>query len=336
MIHSTNTNEQSQTKNLQKIYWKTYVKAPPMFEEVFNTPKWPANRTFATTMPIIGLGQFALKPEGAAPKYDSMAEGTPTTFTFATFALAYKITEEGREEDPERLYKRLPEMLAYSGVVSKENLVWTVFNMAFNGPTSVQPVLGTDGQPLCSSTHLLEGVPGQQYTNNGGLTTLTPESFQNALTNYQLMPDDRGLPMYKTPRKLIVHPNIISLGQTCLHSELYPYSSDNRPNLVKGATELFSPRYLTLTNSWFLAAGKGDEEADTHSLVAPFHWKDRVRTWEDAETGNESQRSSFRLSTGWEDWRGFYGAQGAAIAMFLTAATAFLACMHGALSGLLT
>lgn len=311
MIHSTNTNEQSQTKQLVKTYWKTYVKAPPMFEVVFNTPKWPANRSFATTMPIVGMGLYGLKPEGAPPKYDNMQEGTPTTFTFATFALAYKITEEGREEDPERLYRRLPEMLAYSGVVSKEILVWTVFNLAFNGVGSVQPVLGTDGQPLVSSTHLLEGAPGQQYSNNGGATSLSPESFQNALLNYQLIPDDKGLPTYRTPKQLIVHPNIISLGQTVLHSELYPYSSENRPNLTKGATALFSPRYLTLQNSWFLAAGKGDEEGDTHSLVAPFHWRDRVRTWEDDETGNESQRASFRLSTGWEDWRGFYGAIGA-------------------------
>jgi hypothetical protein len=311
MIHSTNTNIQSQTKQLQKVYWKTYMKAPPMFEEVFNTPKWPTNRSFATTMPIIGLGLYALKPEGQPPTYDSMSEGTPTTFTFATFALAYKITEEGRMEDPERLYRRLPEMLAYSGVVSKEIIVWAVFNLAFNGPTSAQPVLGPDGQPLVSSTHLLEGVPGQTYSNNGGATSLTPESFQNALTNYQLMPDDRGLPMWKTPRKLIVHPNIISVGQTVLHAELYPYSSENRPNVVKGATGLMSPRYLTLANSWYLAAGKGDEEGDTQSLVAPFHWRDRVKTWEDEETGNESQRASFRLSTGWEDWRGFYGVIGA-------------------------
>lgn len=310
MIHSTNTNVQSQTKNLQKIYWKTYMKAPPMFEEVFNTPNWPTNRSFATTMPLIGLGYYGLKPEGAPPKYDAMAEGTPTTFNFTTYSLAYKITEEGQLEDPERLYRKLPEMLAYSGIVSKEIIAWSVLNLAFNGVGSAAPVLGSDGQPLCG-THPLEGIPGQTYSNNGGATTLTPESLQNALTNFQLMPDDRGLPMWKTPRKLIVHPNIISIGQTVLHSVLYPYSSDNRPNVVREATELFSPRYLTLPNSWYLSAGKGDEEGDTQSLVVPFHWKDKTRTWDDAETGNESQRASFRLSSGWEDWRGFYGAVGA-------------------------
>jgi hypothetical protein len=209
------------------------------------------------------------------------------------------------------MFRRLPEMLAYSGTISKEIIIWAVFNLAFNGVGSAQPVLGPDGQPLASSVHPLEGLPGQTYSNYGGITSLTPESFQNALTAFQLLPDDRGLPMWKTPRKLIVHPNIIGIGQTVLHADLYPYSSENRPNVVKDATGLMSPRYLTLPNSWYLVAGKGEEEADTHSLVAPFHWRDRVRTWEDPETGNQSQRASFRLSTGWEDPRGFYGSSGA-------------------------
>jgi hypothetical protein len=310
-IGSTNTTVNQQGMRLQKIYWKTYMKAPQMFEEVFNTPSWDPSRSFATTMPVIGLGLYALKPEGQPPAYDMAAEGTPTTFTFATFSLAYKITEEGRLEDPERMFRRLPEMLAYSGTISKEIIIWAVFNLAFNGVGSAQPVLGPDGQPLASSVHPLEGLPGQTYSNYGGITSLTPESFQNALTAFQLLPDDRGLPMWKTPRKLIVHPNIIGIGQTVLHADLYPYSSENRPNVVKDATGLMSPRYLTLPNSWYLVAGKGEEEADTHSLVAPFHWRDRVRTWEDPETGNQSQRASFRLSTGWEDPRGFYGSSGA-------------------------
>jgi len=288
------------------------MKAPPMFEEVFNTPKWDASRSFATTMPLVGFGTFALKPEGQPPIYDAAAEGTPTTFTFATFALAYKITEEGREEDPDRMFRRLPEMLAYSGLVSKEILVWSVFNLGFNGAGSAQPVLGSDGQPLFSAVHPLEGQPGVTYSNYGGITSLTPEAFQNALTQFQLLPDDRNLPMWKTPVKLIVHPNIIGNAQVVLHAELYPYSSSNAPNVVKDAVpSIMAPRYLTGTNSWYLVAAKGDEEADTHSLVAPFHWRDRVRTWEDDETGNYSQRSTFRLSYGWEDARGSYGSPGA-------------------------
>jgi|SRR5271166_1438955 len=307
-IHSTSTYFQAASKVLRRVFIKTAKEVPVLYSHIFNIEQNDTKRPFMTVLPIVGLGTLALKPEGAGPAFDQSFEGTATTFNFLTYALAYKITEEAELEDAQNLLSRLPRMLAYGEQITKELLYWNVLNFAFTAGVN-----GADGVTLANAAHPLAGNPGITFSNTAGSTALTPESLQNAFINFQTLVDDRNLPIYRTPRYLVVPPQLHKVAEEVLGSPYYPYSSENKVNVVEGKLQLLVSRYLTLTSppAWYVLSGVGDIEDDTNSLVVSYKWQNKQVTWMDGATGNMSHRTSFRATWGWVDWRGVYGSQGA-------------------------
>jgi hypothetical protein len=301
---NTSTFFQSNSKVLKAVYVQNIKKVPPLYQEIFNTLDVDMKRPFYTALPIIELGPLAVKTEGQSPVFDQAFEGIPTTFLYQTFALAYKITEEAELEDALSLIKRLPGMLAYSEQITKDLLFWQLFNLAFTAGVN-----GSDGVPLVSAAHPL-GVSGQTFSNSGALTALSPESLQAAFISFHTMLSDRTNPMYKTPKHLVIPPQLQKIAEEILGSQYYPYSGENRKNVVERSVTPLVSRYLTSPTAWFVLAGKGDIEGDSHSLVTGFKWQNRQRTWTDEATGNMNHRTSFRTTFGFLNWRGFWGSQG--------------------------
>lgn len=297
---------QSASKVVKRVFLKTAEKVPVLYTDVFNIVTPDMKRPFWTVLPIIGTGPFSLKPEGSSPTFDQAFEGTPTTFNFVTYALGYKVTEEAELEDAMNILARLPAMLAYSEQITKELLFWNVFNFAWDST-----VVGFDGKPLAAVDHPLSGAPGVTVSNFAGNVALTPESLQNAFVAFHTLVDDRNLPIYRTPKLLIVPPQLHRVAEEVTGSPYYPYSAENRLNVVQGKVQVLVSRYLTTPTMWAVLAGKGDIEGDSHSLLVAFKWQNRVRSWVDNETGNFNQVSSFRASWGWVDWRGTYFSAGA-------------------------
>ena len=303
---NTSTFFQSNSKVLKAVYVQNMKKVPAVYQEVFNTLDVDMKRPFATFQPIIEMGTLAVKQEGANPAFDQPIEGIPTTFLYQTFALAYKITEEAELEDAMALIKRLPGMLAYSEQVTKDLLFWQAFNLAFTSGVN-----GADGVPLVSTAHPLIGAPGNPtFSNSGGTVALSPEALQAAYISFHTMLSDRGLPMYKTPKQLVIPPQLQKVAEEILGSPYYPYSNENRTNVVQRSVTPLVSRYLTSPTAWFVLAGKGDIEGDSHSLVTGFKWQNRQRTWVDESTGNMNHRTSFRATYGFKNFRGFWGSQG--------------------------
>jgi len=303
--HNTSTFFQSNSKVLKAVYVHNVKKAPPLYQEVFNALDVDMKRPFATFQPINELSTLAVKPEGANPAFDQASEGIPVTFLYQTFALAYKITEEAELEDAMSLLKRLPGMLAFSEQVTKDLLYWQVFNLAFTAGVN-----GADGVPLCSTAHPLVAAGAQTFSNSLGTAALSPEALQAAYILFQTMLSDRGLPMYKTPKTLIIPPQLQKVAEEILGSQYYPYSAENRTNVVQRSVTPLVSRYILNPTNWFVAAGKGDIEGDSHSLVVGHKWQNRQRTWVDESTGNMNHRTSFRSTYGWKNWRGFLGSLG--------------------------
>src|SRR2546427_10581624 len=151
---NTGTFFQAATKVVKRVFLKTAAKVPVLYKDIFNIVTPDMKRPFWTVLPIIGLGPFSLKVEGSSPVFDQGFEGTPTTFNFVTYSMAYKVTEEAELEDAQNILARLPAMLAYSEQITKELLFWNIINFAFDGA-----VLGFDGVALASSAHPLSGMP---------------------------------------------------------------------------------------------------------------------------------------------------------------------------------
>jgi len=296
---------QAATKVVKRVFIKTAVKVPVLYPEIFNIVTPDMKRPFWTVLPIIGTGPFTLKPEGSAPAYDQALEGTPTTFNFVTYSLAYRVTEEAELEDAQNLLARLPAMLAYSEQITKELLIWNIVNFAFDAG-----VLGFDGQPLASTAHPLSGMPGVNFSNSGGTVALTPEALQNALINFHTLVDDRNLPIYRSPKYLLVPPQLHKIAEEIVGSPYYPYSAENKLNVVEGKVRPLVVRYITSTTQWGVLAGKGDIEGDSHSMVIGYKWQNRDRSWVDQATGNFNHKSSFRAAWGFIDFRGTYWSAG--------------------------
>ena len=310
-VISTNTWFQAQSKVLKQVFIKSVPEAPPLFRKFFNIEEPDQRRSFFQVLPIVGFGALALKPEGSAPLQDQAYEGIASMFPFLTYSLKYAITKEGQVEDAMNINARLPRALRFAEDQTKEFLIWNVLNQAFATGVTL-----FDGLPLCSTGHPLGGSAVNQYgtySNSLGATALTPESLQNAFILLETLPDDRALNTYRTPKMLVIPPQLHKTGEEILGSSYYPYSNENRINVVQDKIEPLVCRYLTQTSppGWFVTAGKGDFGTDAHTCFASFKWEYAQRTWLDENTNNLFHATETRLTWGAVDGRGIVGSQGA-------------------------
>jgi hypothetical protein len=296
---------QISTKVVHGLYEKQVRKMPLLYTELYNQVEPDSDRPFITFAPIVGLSTFGLQVEGAPPTFDKAEELLPSTFVFVSYGLAYRITDEGRMETAKVALSRLPRMLAYSEQITKELLLWNIFNFAFDST-----VLLPDGQPLCSTAHPLLKEPGVTVSNSGGTLALSPEALQNAFIHFMTLVDDRGIPIYRTPQDLWVPPSLQKPAEEILGSTHYPFSSENRVNIQEGRLRLHVIRYITSPTQWMITAGKGSLEGDTHSIIVSFKYQNRHHSWLDDATDTFNHKSKFRLAYGAVDWRGVWGSQG--------------------------
>lgn len=315
---SSRTSTQAQTKVLEGTYQNKTREYPPLYESFFNVVTTNSKRSFATWLPVAGLGPLQFKGEGQAPEYDQPYELIPYTANFFTYALAVKATEEADTEDPENYVGKVPGELAMSCSETKDLIYWNTVNLGFD-----PRVLGSDGQPLFSASHPLGPIStptgvvssiGSNFSNTLGSTALTPESLQQARIIFKTMWSDRGMPDRRTPVTLMVPETMEKIAEEINGSPLAPFSTDNRKNVLQGKVTVMANRFLTLSNAWFLFAGKGDPFSgnDCHQLFVAFKWDNRYKAWTDPETDNYSQKTSFRCTYGFAGWRGSVGSLGSA------------------------
>lgn len=315
---TSRSNVQGKTKVLEKVFYNKAKAIPPLYEKIFNIIHTNPKRGFATFLPMTEIGTLEFKPEGASPVYDSPFENIPITVNYVTYALAVKATEEGSTEDPENIVGEIAGQLADACRETKDLTFNNVFNTAFSGS-----VLGADAQPLISAVHPLgprmtsTGVisqTGQTFSNSLGAAALTPQSLQAGYILFETLLSDRGRPDRRTAQTLMVHPNLVKVGQEILGSAGVPYTNDNTKNVVEGTVQLLGNRYLTNPNAYFILGGKGDpfSGGDNHQIFAAIKWDNRYKVWTDDETDNYNQKVSTRFTYGFGGWRGVVGSLGAA------------------------
>lgn len=311
-LNYTNTWFQSQSKSLKTVFDKTNPQVPLLYPQWLNTLEGDADRSFFQVLPFYGFGLMGLKMEGAAPLLDQGGEGTPSMFPYTTWGLQYGVTMESRLEDPYRINGRLPRFLRYSEDQTKEQLLWNILNQAFS--TNAAMAIW-DGLPLCSTAHVLSGTPGVTYSNSLGATALTPETLQQAFILMETLPDDRNLATFRTPKQIIAPPGLQRVIEEILGSAYYPYSDENRVNVVQDKVEPLIVRYLNAPATgpfpWFVSAGKGDLGSDAHASFASFKFQHQQHVWYDDATGNMYHKTEFRGTWGSVDGRGLVGSQGA-------------------------
>lgn len=287
-----------------KKYSNTIKKETETYSDILNEIP-PDKRPFLQFQRYTGMGLMTQFTDGSPVPYDEPSETGSFFATYLKYGLGYKYTEDANDDDFAQMLGKLSEMLAYSRIITEEYLYWNIFNQAFTSGVN-----GNDGVTLVNSAHPVPKVPSMTQSNTGGTIALSPEAIFAAKIAFKSLVDERGLPIRRTPKTLLVPLELEMGAREMLGADKYPYSDENRPNVQKNALSLMCSRYLSSPTAFFILAGKGEPGSDCHALFTSHKYKDRQQTWTNKETGTFGHRAYFRSIWGFYDWYGTWGSQG--------------------------
>lgn len=293
---------------------KTPAQYPNIFTEVDNDPE----RSFMDIGEYAELGVLHRRNEFENPRKDAPYELIPAHFTFFTYALEVEFSQEAQTEDPMHMMGKAGEMFAFSEQNTKDRLYSNTLNQAFN-PAFQLP----DGQPLISSNHILDPVPGDTgatsakglpvFSNNLGNTSLSPEALNAAITVLQNMLSARGLAISRDAVRLVIGPNaaMMQLAREITGSPYHPNTADNKINPEYEALVPYAYRYLTSPTAWFVTCNKTVIRGGMASLITSHKHQNKVRTWYTDSNMSWHMVDEFRSTFGARGWRDIVGSQGA-------------------------
>lgn len=282
----------------KKILFNSYKERPNEGAKLVNSEK--SQRAYEETLPIAGFGTLVNKPEGGSITYQDAMMGTPKRFTWSTFGLGFRITREMFEDD---LYgimgNRMSKALGRSARNNLEIVQHAPYNNAFDTAFSGF----VSGESLCSTAHanIRGGTQSNRVDSDFDLLAL-----QVAIEHFHGLMDETGvIPALFIP-KLVVH----SVGDMWLVDQVLkttqlPGGNQNDINTVSrlGLTGHLS-HYLTDSDAWFVLA-------DEHRVM---YWERRALSFsnsDDFHTDDALYKCSRRNGSGYDDWRGVWGSQGA-------------------------
>lgn len=302
----TNTFVNALSRVMRKAFFTTVEKIPEFYPTVLNVEnEGKQARPFVDEMSLVGFGLIPEKPQGEDLVFDQAGEGYVTRYTYVTYAMGYRVSKEMMLEDVMGIIPQLPQALAYSARQTVETKVWGIFNLGFD-----VNITGADGKPLFASDHPKK--EGGTLSNTATAAALSVTTLQDAIVNaFDLLEDDRGLPIVRTARYLLVPPQLERTALELIKSAYVPGTANNEINIQYDRLEVVVSRYLTDTNAWFVLGNKGPLGSDAHALKVIWRWKDNFE--QDTDFNSKTIKSSldFRFTYGWSDWRGTYGNPGA-------------------------
>lgn len=286
---------------LRMYSFERYRQTPEQFPRYVNVRN--STRAYEEDTGISGLGPLAPKGELEAVPFDEPIGLGLVRYIHQAYGLAVAYSREMRNDDQYGIMMRLAAELGRSARYTAELFGHDVYN---NGFTSSKYV-GRDGQPLFSTAHPVPGT-GSTIANKPAVDVdLSQAALEAAIQSFETQVDDRGMPIDMAPRILLVHPLNRLNAKRLLESEFQPGSNVNDINvLTDEGIVVMTSRFLTDPDAWFLLAPPADIDVN-------FFWREApdTMTWEDQTADAIFHKIYMRISTGFGDWRGTYGSQGA-------------------------
>ena len=260
-----------------------------------------SDRAFEEEVMLVGFGEAAVKPEGAAVDFDTAKESFTARYVHDTIALAFALTEEAVEDNlydtlSARYTKALARSMAYTKQVRGANILNTAFSTT-----------GGDGVTLASTAH--PTTFGGNWSNRSSTDAdLNETSLEQGLIDIAGFIDERGLKVAMKGRKMIIPVNIQFVADRILESTLRVGTADNDINAIKNMGMLpegyVVNHYLTDTDAWFVKTDcpNGFKHFTRAALATGMEG--------DFDTGNMRYKARERYSFGYSDPRCVYGSQG--------------------------
>jgi hypothetical protein len=261
-----------------------------------------SSRAYEEDFPIAGFGTLLEKPEGAPVTYQDAVQGVLKRYTWTTFGLGFRITEEMMEDD---LYgimgAKMSRALGRSARNNFEVVAHSVLNSAFdNTVNGFYP-----GEALIQTNHTtIRGIVISNTTATA--TNLSLPALQAAIEHFHNLVDESGLPVMFLPRYLIHGPADHWIANQLLRSERLPGTNANDINqLAREGLEPLLSHYLTNPKAWYVISAPG-----THDLNSFDRRPPRFSNTDDFETGDAKFKLTRRNGAGFGDWRGVFGSIG--------------------------
>lgn len=283
--------------------FNAYREKPEIFPRIVNVRN--SNRAYEEDFALAGFGPLAEKGELETTILDDPIKLGGVRFVHKSFALGFVISEEMRMDDQYNLASDLSAALGKSARYTAELYGHDVYNNGF----STAVYTGRDGKALFATDHPTYGGAGGTAANRPTVDVdLDEAALEAAWTNFQTQVDDRAMPIDIMPEVLLVHPSQVMAARRLLESaSLNAYGSNpGEINPLQGMLRIVSSPYLTDLDAWFLL-GPASE------IDVRFYWRMRpdTKTWDDDDADATIHKIKQRHSTGFGDWRGTYGSQGA-------------------------
>jgi len=281
----------------RKIVFETYKERPLEGTKLVNMET--SKRAYEEDFPIAGFGTLLGKAEGGPITYQDAIQGTVKRYTWSTWGLGFRITQEMMEDD---LYgimgNRMSKALGRSARNNQEVIMHAPYNNAFD--TSVVGFVA--GESLCDTAHAALRGASQSNRTDADFDLL---SLQAALEHFHNLDDESGIPAVFIPRTVVHGVNDHWLVSQVLKSQYLPGGDLNDINQV--SQEGLMPHlshYITDTDAWFVLASE-------HNVQYFDRRSPTFSNSDDFDTGDAKFKLTRRNGSGFGDWRGIWGSQGA-------------------------
>ncbi|MCC6475122.1 MAG: hypothetical protein IT514_15420 [Burkholderiales bacterium] len=261
-----------------------------------------SRKAYVEDQMMAGLGEAAVKGEGAAITYDETGETYTARYVFDTIALAFAITEEAEEDG---LYGSIGKKLARALARSyKHTIAVRVANLLNNGFSA--SYLGGDGVALFSASHPTRSAGNQSnlLTNAADLHETSLEDLSTQISNAV---DDRNIPVDLEIKCMVIPTALRFVAHRLLKSVQQDWTANNATNAARDMNlvpMIVMDKRLTDTDAWFLVTDCPDG-LKFIERKAPM-----TKIEGDFETGNMRYKVRGRSIQGWSNWRGAYGTPG--------------------------
>ena len=285
--------------DLRTVYFETGKERPLEYPMVFNVDDMEWNPV--TDQQISGLGTMPQKPEGAQFTPDVPIIGGTKAYTAVPFGLAVEITWEMWRDELYGIMRELVSELARASHNRQEVDAWSILNSAFD--TSITGF--TASESLCSTAH--SGLDGTSRSNRPSPDIgVSVTGYQGAITRFENLTNERGLPRLLAPTMHIVTPDDKFVAREVLGSTGAPFTADNELNaLVEEDMTWMVSHFLTTTTYNFTLAAKG-----VHDLNFLFRDRPIFDSFDDPWTKNAIFTVYQRHTRGFGAWRGIDGSTG--------------------------
>lgn len=282
----------------RKVVFETYKERPMEGGAFVN--KGTSKRAYEEDFQLAGFGTLVPKVEGGPIMYQDIKQGDPKRYTWTTYALGYRITQEMYEDG---LYgimgNKLARALGRSARNNEEIVMHSVLNNAFDTTYSGF----VSGESLSGAHVALRGATQRNRPVVDADFSLP--ALQAALEHFHGLQDESGLPALFQPKWLVHSIGDYWMVNQVLKSQFLPGGSMNDINQVarEGIVPVLS-HYLTDPDAWYLIADNHDMNYYTRR---PFTFSNT----DDFETGDALYKGTRRNGAGFGDWRGIYASSGA-------------------------